>query len=134
TQRFVSPRVTGVTEKIALPTFDSKGIKKTKYLPDNWIKFAAAAGDDDVGSVIGKLWAKLAIEDDVTVFVPEDFAKQLDMGDWHCAVSMWIPTFDVPLAYLAPFSTGNNAGWSDARFDALIRAAQDVAAFGAAKE
>jgi ABC-type oligopeptide transport system substrate-binding subunit len=134
TQRFVSPRVTGATEKIALPTFDAKGIKKTKYLPDNWIKFAAIAGDDEVGTVIGKLWAKVAVEDDVTVFVPEDFAKQLDMGDWHCAVSMWVPAFDDPLAYLAPFTTGNNAGWSDARYDALIRAAQDVAAFGAAKE
>jgi ABC-type oligopeptide transport system substrate-binding subunit len=134
TQRFVSSRVTGSIDKIALPTFDSKGIKKRKYLGENWIKFAAPAGDDDVGDVIKKLWAKIAIEDDITVFVPEDFQRQLDIGDWHCAVSMWVPGFDDPLAFLAPFTTGNNSSWSDPRFDALIRAATDVAAFGAAKE
>ena len=134
TTRFVSPRVTGATETIATPTFDAKGVKKTKYLTENWIRFAVVPGEDDVANAISKRWKATAIDDDMTVETPEDFAKQLDCGDWHCALTTWRPAFDDPLAFLAPFTSGNNASWNDVRFDALIRAAQDVAAFGAAKE
>ena len=45
-----------------------------------------------------------------------------------------MPDYDDPLAFLAGFASGSpvgNTGWSDARYDALIRAAEDVAGFAA---
>jgi ABC-type oligopeptide transport system substrate-binding subunit len=134
TTRFVSARISGAAEKIATPTFDDKGLKKAKYLPENWITIIAGPGQDEVARAVGKVWSAKAIEDDVTIEAPEDVAKQMDCGNWHFAVKMWVPAFDDPLAFLAPFTSGGNASWNDARFDALIRAAQDVATFGAAKE
>ena len=135
TTRFVPTRVTGALETIATPNFPSAGVKKTKYLQENWVKIAAVPGEDDVAAAIKKAWEAKAIEGDIAIEMPDEtMAKKLECGDWHATVTTWRPAFDDPLAFLASFTTGNPSSWSDARFDALIRAAKDVAAFGAAKE
>ena len=138
TTRFVPARVTGVAEGIATPTFESKVAKKLKLLPgtkdEAWLTLEAAPGDDEIGTAVKRLWETTTVEDAFSVDVPEDFATKLDCGNWNVAVSTWVPAYDDPLAFLGTFTTGSNSAWSDARYDAIIRAAKDVAAFGAAKE
>ena len=139
--RLVPSRVTGVLPNLPLPTFDSKTAKtlygsKQLFPGENWLHFLFSGNDGAVGDTLVKAWKKPALPDDVTAYTASgsDLREQMDQGAWNAVLSAWLPDYDDPLAYLSGFTSGSpvgNTGWSDARFDALIRAAQDVAGFAA---
>ncbi len=141
TRRMVQPRVAGAAPTIRLPSFDPSLVRKLygekKRLVDDWISIACESSESTIAAAIKKSWETAKLPDEATVDVPEDLRRRIDSGLWHAAIATWHPATDDPLALLAAFTTGNSLGgamWSNATYDALIKAATDVAGFLAAPD
>lgn len=138
TRRFVQPRIAGAAATIRLPSFDAANARKLygdkKRLDGDWISVACETEESAVADAMVKAWKTGGIPDEATTWVglAQDVRRRISMGTWNLSISCWQPAYDDPFALLGGFTTGNPVGatmWSNATYDALLKAAVDVAGF-----
>ncbi len=141
--RFVPARVTGALGSVKAPAFDASKAKawygsKKLFEEQGFLLIACPSDETAVADLLAKQW-KAVLPDDASTWAgqADDLRKRLDSGNWNAAIDVWSPRFDDPLAFLSAFTTGNpvsGTNWSNATYDALIKAAYDVAGFVAAPD
>jgi hypothetical protein len=85
-----------------------------------------------VADLMAKQWKVLPDDASTWAGQEDDLRKRLDSGNWNAAIEIWKPKFDDPLAFLGAFTSGNpvsGTNWSNATYDALIKAAYDVGGY-----
>ncbi len=141
--RFVPVRVTGALSSVKVPSFDASKAKgwygaKKLFEEQGFMLIACPSDETAVADLLAKQW-KAVLPDDASTWAgqDEDLRKRLDSGNWNAAIDIWSPRFDDPLAFLSAFTSGNpvsGTNWSSPTYDALIKAAYDVAGFVAAPD
>jgi|GEM_PF-1924693 len=136
--RFVPARVTGALASVKVPSFDASKAKgwygsKKLFEEQGFLLIACPSDETAVADLLAKQW-KAVLPDDASTWAgqDEDLRKRLDSGNWNAAIDVWSPRFDDPLAFLSAFTSGNpvsGTNWSNPTYDALIKAAYDVAGF-----
>jgi ABC-type oligopeptide transport system substrate-binding subunit len=138
--RLVPSRTAGTSGTVTLPVLDPSKAKALYGAPkypkeSGWITLLAAEDASVVVEAVAKAWKTLG--DDVSPYpvMGSEVRAKIAGGQWQAAIAPVVAEFDDPLAFLLGFSGSSNVaatGYFDARFDALLKAAQDVTAFGTA--
>ncbi len=141
--RFVPARVTGALGTVKPPAFDASKAKgwygsKKLFEEQGFLLLACPSDETAVADLLAKQW-KAVLPDDASTWAgqEDDLRRRLDSGSWNAAIEIWKPKFDDPLAFLGAFTSGNPVGgttWSNATYDALIKAAYDVGGYLAAPD